>query len=399
MAADIKNYLKEKEKRQKNQDDYKKKLRRHHLTVVYRVLLVVAALGAALALVVVQARRHIYSAYDTVSSVGREVSSDAIDVRLKNSILTYSKDGAHCTDAKGNVKWNQTYVIQDVKLATCGSVAAISSYNGREIYVQNTEKQLGTITTTMPIRNITVADTGRVTATLADTDVTWIMTYETDGTNSYKGQAHMDDGGYPISICLSPNGDLLVVSYLYVDAGVVKTNVVFYNFGPVGENQSDYLVSAYSYSDLVVPKVQFMNNDTAFAVGDSRLMIYSGGQKPVTTGEYLYDDEIQSVFYSDKYVGLVFLSDQAETKYRMDVYNTSAQKVGSYYFDVDYTDIFFEENDMVIYNEAECQIFTTEGVEKYHGSFTRSARLVLPAGGSYKYYLVTDNTIDTIQLK
>ena len=100
MAADIKNYLKEKEKRQKNQDDYKKKIRKHKLTIVYRVLLVAAALGAALALVVVQAKRHIYTGYDTVSSVNRETSSDAIDVRLKNGILTYSKDGAHCTDAK-----------------------------------------------------------------------------------------------------------------------------------------------------------------------------------------------------------------------------------------------------------------------------------------------------------
>ena len=381
MAADIKNYLKEKEKRQKNQDDYKKKIRKHKLTIVYRVLLVAAALGAALALVVVQAKRHIYTGYDTVSSVNRETSSDAIDVRLKNGILTYSKDGAHCT------------------LATCGSVAAFGSYNGREIYVQNTEKQLGTITTTMPIRNITVADTGRVTATLADTDATWIMTYEADGSNSYTGQAHMNDGGYPISISLSPSGELLAVSYLYVDAGVVKSNVVFYNFGPVGANQSDYMVSAYTYSDLVVPKVQFMNNDTAFAAGDSRLMIFGGSQKPVTIGEYLYDDEIQSVFYSEKYVGLVFLSDQAETKYRMDVYNTSAAKVGSYYFDVDYTDIFFEEDAMVIYNESECQIFTTEGVEKYRGNFGKSVRLMLPAGGSYKYYLVTDNTIDTIQLK
>ena len=47
MAADIKNYLKEKEKRQKSQDDYKKKIRKHRLTIVYRVLLVVAALGAS----------------------------------------------------------------------------------------------------------------------------------------------------------------------------------------------------------------------------------------------------------------------------------------------------------------------------------------------------------------
>ena len=399
MAADIKNYLKEKEKRQKNQDDYKKKIRRHRLTVVYRILLVVAAIGVALALVVVQAKRHIYTSYDTVSSVERETAADAIDVRLKNGILTYSKDGAHGTDTKGNVKWNQTYVIQDIRLATCRDVAAIGSYNGREIYIQSSEKQLGTVTTTMPIRNLTVAETGRVTAILADTDVTWIQTYEADGTNSYTGQAHMNDGGYPISISLSPSGELLAISYLYVDAGVVKTNVVFYNFGPVGENQSDFLVSAYSYSDMVVPKVQFMNDDTAFAVGDSRLMIYTGSQKPVTKGEYLYEDEVQSVYYSDKYVGLVFLSDQAETKYRLDLFNTSAEKVGSYYFDVDYTDIFFEDDAMVIYNDAECQIFTTEGVEKYHGNFTKSVRLMLPASGSYKYYLVTDNTIDTIQLK
>ncbi len=399
MAADIKNYLKEKEKRQKSQGDYQKKLLKSRLRIVYRVLLVVAVVGAVLALVAVQAKRHIYTGYETVASVNRETSSDATDVRLKNGILTYSKDGAHCTDAKGNVKWNQTYVIQDVQLALCGDVAAIGSYNGREIYVQNAEKQLGTITTTMPIRNLTVAETGRVTAVLADTDVTWLKTYETDGTESYTGQAHMNDGGYPISICLSPDGELLAISYLYVDAGVVKTSVVFYNFGPVGENQSDYLVSAYSYSDLIVPKVQFMNNDTAFAVGDSRLMIYTGSQKPVTAGEYLYEEEIQSVFYSDKYVGLVFLSDQTESKYRIDVYNTSAAKVGSYYFDVDYTDIFFEDDDMVIYNDAECQIFMTDGVEKYHGNFNKSVRLMLPAGGSYKYYLVTENTIDTIQLK
>lgn len=399
MAADIKNYLKEKEIRQKNQGDYQKKLLKSRLRIVYRVLLVVAVVGAVLALVAVQAKRHIYTGYETVSSVNRETSSDATDVRLKNGILTYSKDGAHCTDAKGNIKWNQTYVIQDVQLALCRDVAAIGSYNGREIYVQNAEKQLGTITTTMPIRNLTVAETGRVTAVLADTDVTWLKTYETDGTESYTGQAHMNDGGYPISICLSPDGELLAISYLYVDAGVVKTSVVFYNFGPVGENQSDYLVSAYSYSDLIVPKVQFMNNDTAFAVGDSRLMIYTGSQKPVTAGEYLYEEEIQSVFYSDKYVGLVFLSDQTESKYRIDVYNTSAAKVGSYYFDVDYTDIFFEDDDMVIYNDAECQIFMTDGVEKYHGNFNKSVRLMLPAGGSYKYYLVTENTIDTIQLK
>lgn len=397
--ADIKSYMKEKEKREQNQASYKDKIRRHKLTALYRILLVVAALAALVALVAVQYKRHIYTDYDTVSSVPREAVSGATDVRLDGSILTYSKDGAHCTDAKGNVAWNQTYEIQDIRLAICGDTAAIASYNGRSIYVQNAEKQLGEITTTMPIRDIAVSSAGTVTAVLADTDVTWINTYNVNGENIYKGQAHMNDSGYPAAISLSPDGELLSVAYVYVDAGVLKTNVVFYNFGPVGANNSDYIVSAYAYTDLLVPCVRFMNNDTAFAVGDSRLMIYSGSQKPVLKAEKLYDREVRSVFNSDRYIGLVFLADEGEKKYCMEVYDVNGNKVGSYYFDTEYTDIFFGQDNFVIYNETECVIMTLDGIEKFNGNFTKTVRLMLPTGSAYKYVIVTDTSIDTIQLK
>lgn len=69
---------------------------------------------------------------------------------------------------------------------------------------------------------------------------------------------------------LSPGGELLCVSYIYVDAGVLKTNIVFYNFGPVGANNSDLIVSAYTYTDMLIPYVQFLNDSTAFSVGDNR---------------------------------------------------------------------------------------------------------------------------------
>ena len=360
--ADIKNYLKEKEKRQKNQSDYQEKIRKHRLSTVYRVLLVLAALAAVGVLIMVQYKRHIYTSYDIVSTVTREVADGAMDIRLGKGILTYSKDGAHSTAINGDVSWNQTYEIQDLQVAVCGNVAAIGSYNGRDSYVQSLDKQLGTITTTMPIRDLAVSSEGDVTAVLADTDVTWINTYNTDGEIIYTGQTRMYNSGYPMSVSLSPNGELLAVSYVYIDAGMLKTNVAFYNFGPVGANQSDFIVSAYSYQDLLVPEIQFMNNSVAFAVGDSRLMIYSGGQKPVIAAEYLYDREIRSVYYNEEYVGLVFLSESAESQYRMDVYNTEAKKVGSYYFDLDYTDIFFEQNQFVAYNETESTIITFEGV-------------------------------------
>ena len=109
--ADIKNYLKEKEKREQNQSNYKQKIKKHKLTTLYRVVLVVAVLIAMLGLVYVQYVRHVYTGYDILNSVLRQKASDAIDIRLDDSIITYSKDGAHCTDSKGNVMWNQTYEI------------------------------------------------------------------------------------------------------------------------------------------------------------------------------------------------------------------------------------------------------------------------------------------------
>ncbi len=400
--ADIRSYRREKEKREQSRNNYKTKIIRYKLKNVYRVLLVAVALLAIIALVMIQYKRHIYSGYDIVSTVKLESSAGAENRRLQNSVLTYSKDGAHCTNAKGEVTWNQTYEIQNIKLATCQNVAAIGNYNGREIYVQDTDKQLGTITTNMPIHDITVSATGNVTAVLSDSakSVTWVDTYDaTTGKRIASGEARMRVAGYPVSVSLSPNGVLLAESCVYLDAGTVTTNVVFYNFGSVGDSENDQMVGIFFYPNVLIPEIHFVDNETAFAVGDDRLVIFKGNQRPEGVGTYIFDKEIQSVFYGDKHIGLVFVSDDMEHKYMLDVYNTDGRKVDSYYFDLEYDDIFFEEENFVIYNSNECLIMTYSGVEKFNGYFSKTADLLFPANGAYRYVMVTESSIDTIQLK
>lgn len=397
--AEIRSYVKEKNKRLQKQTDYKDKLRKHKLAAVYRVLLVLAAMIALILLIVVQYRRHVYTDYDVISSIERESLTGTRDLRLGDSILTYSRDGAHCTNSMGEVTWNQTYGIQDVKTAVCGNTVAIGEYNGRNIYVANSERLLGNITTTMPVRDLAVSSAGDVVAVLADTDITWINTYDSSGELCYEGRTYMNNSGYPVSVSLSPNGELLCVAYVYVDTGVIKTNIAFYNFGIVGKNYSDHLVGVYPYTDMLVPYVQFMNSETAFAVGDGRLMIYSGGYKPENKGEFLYDEEVKSIFYSDRYIGLVFDSDNSGHLYKLNVYNSAAERVDTYYFDMNYTDIFFGKDNFVIYNESKCQIVTLKGIEKFDGSFLKTVQLMLPLGNSYQYMLVTDDSVDKIQLK
>lgn len=397
--ANSRNNIREREKQEPNRLGYKEKIMQHKLANFYRIALVMGVIAAILALIAVQYKRHVYTDYDLISSAERENAAGTVDKRLGNNILTYSKDGAHCLNSKGTVNWNQTFEIQDICVAISGDTVAIGEYNGRNIYVQNAEKQISQITTTMPIKNIAVSTSGYVTAVLDDTDVTWINTYKADGSLAFQGQAHMNDSGYPAALSLSPNGELLCISYWYVDAGVVKTNIAFYNLGPVGTNNSDFIVSAQSYTDMLVPQVQFMTNSTAFAVGDSRLMIYKGEHKPVIEAEHMIDEEIHAVFYSDKYIGLVFRSDNSEHLYRLDVYDTGAIKIGSFYLDIEYNDIILGQDNFVAYNDTECVIKTYKDLEKFNGSFDKQVRLLVPIGNSYKYMLVTEDSLDTIQLK
>lgn len=397
--AEIRSYMREKEKREQNKTGYREKIKRHRLGSFLRILSVVLAVAVVVTLVTVQYRNHVYTSYDIISSIDKETVASAATVRLGSSILTYSKDGAHCTDTRGNILWNQTYEIQDVLLDVCQDVAVIAAYNGRDVYVVSSEKLLGSFTTNLPIRRVTVSATGRVVVVMADTNVTRYNAYSAEGKLLFEGEATMSGSGEPMSVSLSPNGELLQISYLYLDAGVQKTNVVFYNLGPVGDNNTDFIVSVYEYKDILVPYGEFMNNQTAFAVGDSMLALYSGSQKPALLGMFLFEEEVQSVFYNEEYVGLVFYSETGHSLYKMNVYSTSGTQVGTYYFNIDYTDIFFEDDAFVVYNSSDCMIMTLDSEEKYSGTFEKTVLNVVPMKSAYKYLLVTKDSLETIQLK
>lgn len=400
--ADIRYFNREREKREKKekgQVDYQQKMRHYRLSHLYRIVLVAAALIALVVLIVLQYKNHIYTSYEVLSSVDATVVSGTTSMPLGNNILTYSNDGAHCTDARGNVLWNQTYEMQDLRIATCGDVVAIGDYNGREVYILNQEKRLGEITTTMPIRSIAVAQTGRVAVAVADTRITWIYIYDPGKTDYYEIQTTMNQSGYPVAFSLSPNGELLGLSCIYVDSGVIKSRVAFYNFGQVGENKSDFYVNGYTYPDTVIPTIRFMTNGTGYALGDDRLLFFSGSQIPTVTDIHLFEEEIQSVYSNEDYVGVLFRNSSADAQHKLQIYRGSGEKVGDYLFNQDFDSLFFGKENFTIYNEQECLIHTFGGVDKYQGEFDKSVKVMIPQGNSYRYLILTNDSIDTIQLK
>ncbi len=397
----IRDYFRNKKKNKEkiSRVSYLEKIKSHKFMIFYRSLLLFILVTAAVAVFLIQWKNKIFTDSVTVSSIATTKPQNGNLVAFSEYILTYSKDGASCMDGNGNAVWNETFEMQNPMIDICQNVVAIGDYNGRNIYIMNTSGLLGQITTNRPIRNFCVASNGVVAVVLDDSDLTYIYLYDTKGKELVRIRTTMKDSGYPFSLSLSPNGMLLCVSYLFVDSGELKSSVAFYNFGEVGQNQTDNYVSGYDYLDVVVGYTRFLDEKTLFAVSDDRIMFFEGTQIPVNIGERLFSEDVQKLYYGKKHVGLVFNSTDGNSRYRLDIYNKAGQLCQSIGFDMEYTDIVFAEDQVIIYNESECQVYNMNGVEKYSGYFEKAVYALIPTSSSYRYILVTADSIDTIKLK
>lgn len=396
----VREYLRNRKEREEKKPriSYREKIKSHRFTIFYRTVLIILLVAAVLAAFYVQWKNKIYTQCSVLSSAELTLPQDTSLMPFSGHLLLYSKDGMSCVDAKGSTVWNETFEMQNPMVDVCRNVTAIGDYNGRNIYVADTSQLLGTITTSKPIRSICVSANGVVGVVLDDVDVTWIYLYSAQGEELVHFRTTMKESGYPVSVSISPSGELVCVSYLFVDSGQMKSSVAFYNFGAVGQNNTDNYVSGYDYLDSVVPVTRFLDNKTLFAVSDDRIMFFSGAQKPVSAAECLLDADVRGVYYGEEYVGLVFNSTESDKRYRLQVYDKSGTQTQVLEFDLDYTDIVFYEEQIIIYNETECCIYNTEGVEKYAGSFEKTALKLIPAGAQYRYMLVTPESIDTVEL-
>ena len=308
-----------------------------------------------------------------------------------------NSDGIKCVNYKGEQIWNEAFQMQKPLVDVAGDIVAVADYNGGTIYVMDEKNVLGKIDTGMPIRKFKASGNGYIMAVLDGTNNTPIYVYNTSGDEMLFFNTTMKGFGYPLEIAISQNGMIGAVSYLNVDKGSFYSTVGFYNFGEVGQNYQDNLVSSYIYQGALVPEIKFAGNSKAVAVADNRIMFYSGDQMPRSAGESLLSEKILSLYEDDKYVVLFYDSDNSEHKYKAEIYDYDAKLKDKMYFDIDYTDVFFDNNRIVLYNNEEVLIHVIGGKDKFTGSFDDAILALIPTSSPKRFIQVTPNDIKTIE--
>lgn len=381
-----------------NKTEFEHKIKVHRQGRFFKILATGIVAILFFAAVVFLWSNAVYTSYSEIGSFPRVSSSNNVCLDHNGRVLTYSKDGISSMDSKGNLVWNETYQMQSPIVEVNENAVAVGDYNGHIIYVMNEKGKVGEIDTNLPIRDLCVSKTGIVAVVLKDSKLTRLNLYDSKGTELVKSECRMSQTGYPLAVALSDNGEVMEVSYLYVDNGSMKSSVAFYNFSDVGQNSVDRLVGGNEYADTVIPYIGFLGKENAFAVGNNRVSFYGGADKPVSIAEKLLSEEIQAVYTGTEHVALVYIDTTGAALYRIDVYDKKGNLILSQNTDVDYQNILIQKNSIVVYNNTECVMYGMSGKEKYRGTFGKSVSLLIPVNKNNRFIMVTPDSIDIIEL-
>ena len=385
---------------QTDMEEYHQKLKEHRWKVFRRTIIVAFLLLILVTGISLYMSLRKYEDFDIRSSVDRSDTAATVFEEFQGNILKYSNDGATYTSHSNEMIWNQTYEMSNPAIDICEGYLTIYDKKGTDIYILTANGLVGSIETTMPISQVSIANQGTIAVLMDNQSAGYLALYDKKGNALASGAIHGEKGGYPIAIALSNDAIKLAVSILDINDGNVKTTVAFYNFGTVGENEIDHIVAANSFSDTIIPELDFVSGERMIAFGDSEITIFEGTQKPKAVAQISFTDEAKSVFHNEKYIGVVYKNREEATGHHVCIYDMRGSLMMEKDFSMEYSRIeLLSNNELCISDATTCDIYTTRGIYKFHYEFDTELYRVIAGSNGLNYTFILNGITQQVRLK
>lgn len=374
---------------QQNKEKRKLKMNRMQWTIAAGVLILAVVLVYALV-----KNNKVASSYEVVTSMSRGDDTSVYYCMMRKGMVKYSKDGVAMTNKSGTVLWNQTYEMASPTMTSAGDYVAVGDIGANTIYIFNEYGQLGHVSTDVPIQEIQISEQGVVAAVLSDTSSNYINLYDKQGNSLGSIKASLENTGYPLAIALSPDASKLAVSYLIVKSGSMQSRIVSYDFSDV---EGDHLLDTQELEGLY-PKAAFLDSREVVLFGEKGFVLYQADSKKIETQEN-FESEINSVFCTNQKLGFIFKNEDDNGKYRMEIYNKAGKKSSTYYFDLDYSGMTADDDEVILYNDGEMLIYQMGGRVRFRGTFNTAVTGVMPSWEDGLYWLIDDQSLREIRIR
>ena len=383
-----------------NYEELDEKIWQHRKKMVRRTIEVIVL--AVLILIVVNLIYTVqsYDDYEVKSSIERDSTNVTKFEEFSDCILEYSNDGILCMTKGGELVWNQAFEMASPLLVVCEEYLAIYDQGSTEIFILSREGLQKKIETTTAIQKVCIAGQGTIAVLMKEDDESWIKLFDKKGNELANGRFYDNKGSIPVDIALSWDAKKMAVSMIDVTGKEVGSTITFYNFGTVGQSEIDNNVGTYSFTDMLIPEIDYISDTRMLAFGTDKIIVFEGSQKPEIVREIEVTEKVQSYFYNEKYIGIVYDNPESDNTWHIQVMDLKGKIITECDTELAYDRIeFLSNNEICITNETECEMYTVFSTKKFDYTFDEEIYRIIANGNGQNYIFIFKETTEEVRLK
>ncbi len=340
---------------------------------------------------------HLYHDLYQMASYKRETSESNRYAPFRNGIIRYGRNGVTLLNRRNEVLWIQPGQFQNPVIDINAQTFAVADSGGNSIQIFTEKGLKGEFETNLPIEKFSLSNQGIVSAILKNENSPMIVTYDSTGNILVENQVVTGSMGYPVALEMSPDGMVLLVSYLEMKSSTLKSRVACYNFSEEGEGRENHQVGLEEYEDSVMPEIFFMDASTSVVVSDHSFVISKGNRIPEKIAEIELSQEIRSTFHTDRYIGFILLNEE-KSGYELRLYSKSGKQVMNRAISGEFSNVYMEGNEVILYEGSRCSIYTSMGMPRFDGDLKEDILMMVPMEGINQYMMMSKDELRVIYL-
>lgn len=385
-----------------NKKEQLKKIRRKQKQAQWVKRIFFGAIVTVLLIVLVILHNSRCDYYEYIEETKTENNNEVSYETFGEGYIKYSENGIEYQKKFGVSEWNVPVSFSKPFLIKSKVYILLADQGSNKLMLFDANGKIGELTLKYPVVQADISDQGIVEVILEGEKTNFLQLYDKEGNLIADMKSSVDETGYPMAAAISPDGTKLAVSYFSIAGMSSKTTVAFYDFSGQLQNNDVNFMGGFDYEDFMIPKLSFVDGNTLAAFGESATYYYNISDEPKIEREISFEEDIESVFVGEKYIGYVLdHSDQPEEgRYRLCLYSRNGNKKLDMTLDMDYEEIQIRGNEIFAVQDNKCTIINTSGKILFQGELEGSSiQTIMHAGGWRTYHVIFRDKIVRMRLR
>jgi len=336
-----------------------------------------------------------------------DVSKNNEFIVNEDQLIWVTEDGLKALSLEGEEIWADTHTIKNIFIAQRMPYFAVSEKMGHTISVFDTRGKKADIKFANPIVYFSLNKKGDIVVIEKTQDGHVVSGYDEKGDSlGVKRITYIQDAGYPVAAEISPDGKMIIVSYLNTNDVKIVSNIIAIAIGSDGLTKVDNILHGTTYEDTIVSQIDFVSENNWVAIGDNYMSFNTLNGEEIKKIEGIYCNYVSTLNRVADWQGVGYatisstqpIGSTVHPVGKLSFYSQEGEEIEEIKLNDGATYLYGDGKTIVLGNDRNFTSYNRLGKKRWEYTATKDIQKVIPLYPKQQVVMVSKGKVELMQV-